>query len=48
MGISLDPQTQALWVANLFQIWRFENALKPGQLHCGYDRVFVLFQAHRA
>jgi uncharacterized protein (TIGR03032 family) len=28
-------------VANLFQLWRFENALKPGQIHQGYDRVFV-------
>jgi len=41
MGIGLDPQTQALWVANLYQIWRFENALKPGQSHQGYDRVYV-------
>jgi len=41
MGIGLDPQTQALWVANLFQIWRFENALKPGDTHQGYDRVYV-------
>jgi uncharacterized protein (TIGR03032 family) len=41
MGIGLDPQTQALWVANLYQIWRFENALKPGQTHQGYDRVYV-------
>lgn len=41
MGIGLDPLTQALWVANLYQIWRFENALKPGQDHQGYDRVYV-------
>lgn len=41
MGIGLDPETQALWVANLYQIWRFENALKPGQNHQGYDRVYV-------
>jgi uncharacterized protein (TIGR03032 family) len=41
MGIGLDHQTQALWVANLYQIWRFENALKPGQDHQGYDRVYV-------
>jgi uncharacterized protein (TIGR03032 family) len=41
MGIGLDPQTQALWVANLYQIWRFENALKPGQSHQGYDRMYV-------
>ncbi len=41
MGIGLDPRTQALWVANLYQIWRFENALKPGQNHQGYDCVYV-------
>ena len=41
MGIGLDPDTQALWVANLYQIWRFENALKPGQMHQGYDCVYV-------
>lgn len=41
MGIGLDPGSQALWVASLFQLWRFENALKPGQTHQGYDRVYV-------
>ena len=41
MGIGLDPKTQALWVASLYQIWRFENALKPDQTHQGYDRVYV-------
>jgi uncharacterized protein (TIGR03032 family) len=41
MGIGMDPQTQALWVASLYQIWRFEDALKPGQKHQGYDRVYV-------
>lgn len=41
MGIGLDPQTKALWVANLYQVWRFENALKPGQDYQGYDRVYV-------
>ena len=41
MGIGQDPQTQALWVASLYQIWRFENALKSGQTHQGYDRVYV-------
>jgi len=41
MGVALDPSTQGLWLATLFQIWRFENALRPGQVHRGYDRVFV-------
>jgi uncharacterized protein (TIGR03032 family) len=41
MGIGLDSHSQALWVATLYQIWRFENALHPGQEHQGYDRVYV-------
>lgn len=41
MGIALDPHSKALWVANLYQIWRFENALKPGQDYQGYDRLYV-------
>ncbi|MGJ8664109.1 MAG: TIGR03032 family protein [Marinicella sp.] len=41
MGIGLDSKTDSLWVANLYQLWRFENALKPGQNHQGYDRVYV-------
>jgi uncharacterized protein (TIGR03032 family) len=41
MGIGLDPRSQGLWVASLYQIWKFENALQPGQNHQGYDRVFV-------
>lgn len=31
----------ALYVSSLYQIWRFENALTPGQTTDGYDRVFV-------
>lgn len=30
-----------MWMSSLGQIWRFENALGPGQLHQGYDRVYV-------
>ena len=41
MGIGRDSQTDTLWVASLYQLWRFENALKPGQNHQGYDRVYV-------
>lgn len=41
MGIGFDSRTQALWVATLFQLWRFENALQPGQDFQGYDRVYV-------
>jgi uncharacterized protein (TIGR03032 family) len=32
---------QSLWMSSLYQLWRFENALAPGESHDGYDRVFV-------
>jgi uncharacterized protein (TIGR03032 family) len=32
---------QSLWMSTLYQLWRFENALPPGELHDGYDRMFV-------
>jgi len=41
MGIGLDSRTQALWVSTLYQLWRFENSLRPGQYYQGYDRVYV-------
>jgi uncharacterized protein (TIGR03032 family) len=41
MGIGLDPRTQGLWVATLYQVWRFENVLQPGQDYQGYDRVYL-------
>src|SRR4051794_1530199 len=30
----------SLHVSALYQIWRFENALAPGQLHQGHDRLY--------
>ena len=39
MGLAVHDQT--LWVATLFQFWRFQNSLLPGQTHDGYDRCFV-------
>ncbi len=41
MGIGLDPETQALWVASLYQLWRFDNALQKGQKHQGHDAVYI-------
>lgn len=32
---------QSLWMSSLFQLWRFENALEPGQSANGFDRVYV-------
>lgn len=39
MGLWGDGQT--LWMTSLFQVWRFENVLEPGQTHDGYDRLYV-------
>jgi uncharacterized protein (TIGR03032 family) len=39
MGMAVDPQR--LWLSSLYQIWRLENALALGQLHQGYDRLYV-------
>jgi uncharacterized protein (TIGR03032 family) len=39
MGLGGDSQT--LWMSSLYQLWRFENALAPGELHQGCDRLYV-------
>jgi uncharacterized protein (TIGR03032 family) len=39
MGLCGDAQS--LWMTSLFQLWRFENLLQPGQEHEGYDRLYV-------
>ena len=36
----------ALHVSALFQIWRFENALAPGEQHQGHDRLYVPKVSH--
>ncbi len=39
MGLAASSQT--LWLSSLYQLWRFENLLEPGQHYQGYDRVYV-------
>ena len=39
MGLHLDGDT--LYLSSLYQLWRFENILAPGQMHDGYDRLLV-------
>lgn len=39
MGLCASAQT--LHVSTLYQIWRFENALKPGASFQGYDAVYA-------
>ena len=39
MGLWSNGQT--MWMSSLYQLWRFENILPPGQLTDGYDRLYV-------
>jgi uncharacterized protein (TIGR03032 family) len=39
MGLWADGQT--LWLSTLYQVWRFENLLVPGELYQGHDRLYV-------
>ncbi|MGH8577655.1 MAG: DUF4915 domain-containing protein, partial [Gammaproteobacteria bacterium] len=39
MGLWGDGQT--LYLSTLFQLWRFENSLGPGESYQGYDRLYV-------
>ena len=44
MGLWGDGQT--LWLSSLYQLWRFENVLEPGELQDGYDRLYVPMVGH--
>jgi uncharacterized protein (TIGR03032 family) len=39
MGLWASPQT--LWLSTLYQLWRFESSLGPGEEYNGYDRLYV-------
>lgn len=39
MGLSGSPQT--LYLSTLYQLWRFENSLAPGEHYQGFDRLYV-------
>jgi uncharacterized protein (TIGR03032 family) len=39
MGLWADGQT--LWMSSEYQLWRLENALRPGERHQGYDRLYI-------
>ena len=39
MGLWADGQT--LWLGTLYQLWRFENLLQPGELYQGHDRLYL-------
>jgi uncharacterized protein (TIGR03032 family) len=39
MGLHASPDS--LYLGTLYQLWRFENSLAPGERYNGYDRVYV-------
>lgn len=39
--LGLWSNGQTIWMSSLYQLWRFENVLEPGQLASGYDRLYV-------
>ncbi|MEO5596656.1 MAG: DUF4915 domain-containing protein, partial [Lysobacteraceae bacterium] len=39
MGLCAGPQT--LWVGSMFQIWRYENSLAPGQNFNEFDAYYT-------
>jgi uncharacterized protein (TIGR03032 family) len=44
MGLWSDGQT--LWLSSLYQLWRLENVLRPGDTYQGHDRVYLPRIAH--
>jgi len=39
--MGMHVASDKLWLSSLYQLWRFDNALDPGQTHQGYDRLYV-------
>jgi uncharacterized protein (TIGR03032 family) len=39
--MGLYTTSSSLYMSSLYQLWRFENALEPGQIHQGYDALYV-------
>ncbi|MFV1996089.1 MAG: DUF4915 domain-containing protein, partial [Verrucomicrobiales bacterium] len=35
------PRPGTIWMSTLYQIWRLENSLAPGQMHGIYDQLYV-------
>jgi uncharacterized protein (TIGR03032 family) len=40
-AMGLYGTSSSLYLSSLYQLWRFENALEPGQIHEGCDRLYV-------
>lgn len=40
-AMGLCTTATGLYMSSQFQIWRFENALEPGLLYAGHDRLYI-------
>jgi uncharacterized protein (TIGR03032 family) len=40
-AMGLWASSDRLYMSSLYQLWQFENALEPGQVQNGYDRLYV-------
>ncbi len=45
-GMGLWASDQTMWLSSLYQLWRFENVLRPGEIYQGCDRLFVPKTGH--
>lgn len=41
MGLCASGDGNGFWMSSLYQIWRFENMLGPGEQADGHDRLYV-------
>lgn len=42
MGLWTDPTSQSLYLSSLFQLWRFENMLRPGEVaNANHDKCYI-------
>ncbi|MGH6897710.1 MAG: TIGR03032 family protein [Geminicoccaceae bacterium] len=40
-AMGLHASSERLWMSSLFQLWRLDNILQPGQVQDGFDRIFM-------
>lgn len=41
MGLCPSAGGNGFWMSSLYQVWRFENMLGPGEMANGHDRLYV-------
>jgi uncharacterized protein (TIGR03032 family) len=40
-AMGLHASSERLWMSSLYQLWRLDNILQPGQVQDGFDRIFI-------